>query len=42
MRIGPIGIRIGRELEEFHGILTGRLEYTGKSAPLLEDDEPRG
>jgi circadian clock protein KaiC len=42
MRIGPIGIRIGRELEEFHGILSGRLEYTGKSAPLLEDHDARG
>jgi circadian clock protein KaiC len=42
MRIGPIGIRIGRELEEFHGILSGRLEYTGKSAPLLENNDARG
>jgi circadian clock protein KaiC len=41
MRIGPVGIRIGRELSEFHGILTGQLEYTGKSAPLLEDHDAR-
>ena len=38
MRISPNGIRVGRELKEFHGILSGRLEYTGKSGPLLEDD----
>jgi circadian clock protein KaiC len=37
MRIGPVGIRVGRELKEFHGILTGRLEYTGQSGPLLDD-----
>ncbi len=39
MRIGPVGLRIGRELREFHGILTGQLEYTGKSAPLLDDHD---
>jgi circadian clock protein KaiC len=41
MRIGPVGIRIGRELKEFHGILSGRLEYTGEFAPLLDDDDDR-
>jgi circadian clock protein KaiC len=41
MRIGPVGIRIGRELKEFHGILSGRLEYTGQSGPLLEDHDAR-
>jgi circadian clock protein KaiC len=36
MQISPTGIRIGRELKEFHGILSGQLEYTGQAAPLLE------
>ena len=37
LRIGPGGVRVGRELKEFHGILSGQLEYTGQSTPLLED-----
>lgn len=35
LRISPEGVRVGRELREFHGVLTGRLEYTGESTPLL-------
>ena len=27
-----------RELREFHGVLTGRLEYTGRAEPLLQAD----
>ncbi len=38
LRIDPEGIRVGRQLREFHGVLTGRLEYTGEAAPLLATD----
>ena len=27
LRISDHGLRVGRELREFHGVLTGRLEY---------------
>ena len=35
LRISQEGLRVGRELREFHGVLTGRLEYTGASGPLM-------
>jgi len=35
LRIDPDGVRVGRELREFHGVLSGRLEYTGEAGPLL-------
>ncbi|HWN41609.1 MAG TPA: ATPase domain-containing protein [Thermoanaerobaculia bacterium] len=38
LRIDPDGIRVGRQLREFHGVLTGRLEYTGEAGPLLGVD----
>ncbi|MEA2563248.1 MAG: circadian clock protein KaiC [Acidobacteriota bacterium] len=38
LRIDPDGIRVGRQLREFHGVLTGRLEYTGEAGPLLAAD----
>lgn len=37
LRIGPEGIRVGRELREFQGVLTGRLEYLGASDPLMRN-----
>jgi circadian clock protein KaiC len=37
LRIGNDGPQVGRELREFHGVLTGRLEYTGEAGPLIED-----
>ena len=36
LQIGAGGVRVGRELREFQGILSGRLEYTGEAGPLLE------
>jgi circadian clock protein KaiC len=33
------GIRVGRPLTEFHGVLTGVPSYTGESAPLLDRRE---
>ena len=38
LRIDPDGIRVGRQLREFQGVLTGRLEYTGGAGPLLDAD----
>jgi circadian clock protein KaiC len=37
LRIDRTGIRIGRPLTEFHGILTGTPTYTGEGSPLLEE-----
>jgi circadian clock protein KaiC len=41
LRIASSGIRVGRELREFHGVLSGRLEYTGEAEPLLQENEYR-
>ncbi|HWN41226.1 MAG TPA: ATPase domain-containing protein [Thermoanaerobaculia bacterium] len=38
LRIDPDGIRVGRQLGEFHGVLSGRLDYTGEAGPLLGAD----
>ena len=38
LEIGPGGVRVGRQLREFNGVLTGRLEYTGGAGPLLGAD----
>ncbi len=35
LRTASDGVKVGRELREFHGVLTGRLEYQGQSEPLL-------
>jgi len=37
LRISDHGLRVGRELREFQGVLSGRLSYTGESQPLLDD-----
>jgi circadian clock protein KaiC len=39
LRIDSQGLRVGRELREFQGILSGQLGYTGGSKPLLEKSE---
>lgn len=39
LRIGPDGLRVGREIKEFQGVLTGRLEYTGQVAPSMGDGQ---
>ncbi len=36
VRIGPVGLRVGEPLKEFHGILTGIPQYTGEVKPLLK------
>lgn len=37
LRLGPDGVRVGRELREFQGVLTGRLEYLGAAEPLMRN-----
>lgn len=37
LRLGDDGIRVGRELREFQGVLTGRLEYRGAAEPLMRN-----
>lgn len=37
LRIDDGGIRVGKPLPEFKGVLTGTPEYTGASEPLMED-----
>jgi circadian clock protein KaiC len=39
LQISSRGLRLGRELREFQGILSGQLGYTGESKPLLEELE---
>jgi circadian clock protein KaiC len=38
LRISNHGLRVGRELREFHGVLSGQLSYLGEAQPLLDDD----
>ena len=38
LRISDQGLRLGRELREFQGVLSGQLAYLGEPKPLLEDD----
>jgi circadian clock protein KaiC len=42
LRIGPAGVRVGRELREFQGVLTGRLDYVGDGGPLLSSGGREG
>jgi circadian clock protein KaiC len=35
LRLGTRGVQIGREIKDFQGVLTGRLQYTGDTEPLL-------
>jgi circadian clock protein KaiC len=39
LHIGRTGVRVGRELREFQGVLSGQLGYLGESKPLLEDGD---
>jgi circadian clock protein KaiC len=39
LRIGKDGLQVGRELREFHGVLSGQLGYTGEAQPLMEDSD---
>jgi circadian clock protein KaiC len=38
MQITPEGIRIGKVLSEFRGVLSGNPEYLGRSDDLLNED----
>ncbi|HEV7517682.1 MAG TPA: circadian clock protein KaiC, partial [Thermoanaerobaculia bacterium] len=35
-RLAPPGFRVGRQLRDFNGVLTGEPVYTGDTGPLLE------
>jgi circadian clock protein KaiC len=37
MRISDQGLRVGRELRDFQGVLSGPLAYLGEAQPLLDD-----
>jgi circadian clock protein KaiC len=38
LRIGPpAGVRVGRELADFTGVLAGEATYTGEKAPLFDE-----
>jgi circadian clock protein KaiC len=43
MTLGPEGIKVGRPLSDFHGILTGVPQYQGRDDRLMatDDDEPQ-
>lgn len=32
--VGPVGVTVGEPLTEFHGVLSGQLQFTGKPAAL--------
>jgi circadian clock protein KaiC len=42
LRIGPEGLRVGGEIREFHGVLTGRLEYMERTEPLIRNGNGEG
>jgi circadian clock protein KaiC len=35
LRVGDGGLRVGKEIKEFQGVLSGRLQYSGAAEPLL-------
>ena len=39
LKLGPGGLRIGKPLREFEGVLTGVPKYRGKEAPLLTEED---
>jgi circadian clock protein KaiC len=34
LRVGPNGVRVGAPLADFHGVLTGRLQFSGQASDL--------
>ena len=39
LKVGESGVRVGEELKDFAGILSGDPEYTGGRGPLLDQEE---
>jgi circadian clock protein KaiC len=37
LRVGEGGVRIGKEIKDFQGVLSGRLQYSGDVEPLLRN-----
>ena len=34
-QVGPVGVRVGKPLTDFRGVLTGTPDYTGQAGPLM-------
>ena len=41
MQIGPVGLTVGEPLTEFHGVLSGRPEYSGEASELSRERHQR-
>ncbi len=39
LRLGPVGVHVGKPLREFEGVLTGVPKYHGTAAPLLTGED---
>lgn len=37
LRVGAGGVRVGQEIKDFQGVLSGRLQYSGAAEPLLRN-----
>jgi circadian clock protein KaiC len=37
--VGPGGVRVGKALTDFHGVLTGTPTFTGRAETLLDESE---
>jgi circadian clock protein KaiC len=37
LQIGHHGLRVGRELRDFQGVLSGQLDYLGEEQPLIDE-----
>jgi circadian clock protein KaiC len=41
LRVGAGGVRVGQEIKDFQGVLSGRLQYSGAAEPLLRNGRPQ-
>jgi circadian clock protein KaiC len=39
LRVGAGGVRVGQEIKDFQGVLSGRLQYSGAAEPLLRNGQ---
>jgi circadian clock protein KaiC len=39
LRVGAGGLRVGSEIKDFQGVLSGRLQYSGAAGPLLRNGD---
>ena len=40
--VGPTGLRVGAPLADFHGVLTGRLQFSGTASDLAKGSDQAG